>query len=152
MKRLAFLLLLGSLATPLCAEDTEATITSDELELQKNGDVTIFRGHVKMNQVPYEVQADVMTRLKATGNVKATGHVVGLWTSAKNERVRVEGEQALYEPAKETVEIWGKKQVAVYLWGVKDEALFHGDRGWISTKTPGKAKLLGNVRGHVIPG
>ncbi len=152
MKLYALPLLCFVLAATLHAADEPATITSDELELQNNGELTTFRGHVVLTQPPYEVRSDKMTRTKSDGLVKASGHVVGTWLSPKKEKVRVESEEALYAPNLETVELWGKKPVAVFLKGLKDEAHFIGDRGWMYTKTPGKARLIGNVRGHVIPG
>src|SRR6266700_1967397 len=75
----------------------EATITSDELELQNNGEVTIFRGHVVLEQNPYQVRADKMVRTRATSIVDADGHVIGSWVSAKGEKIRVEGEKASYD-------------------------------------------------------
>lgn len=145
-------LVVACCATSLYAGDPSATITSDELELQKNGEVTIFRGHVVLRQDLYEIRAQRMTRLKATGNVEATGQVTGTWISPKQERVRVVSDEALYRPESETVDLWGRKPVEVHLLGEKDEAHFLGERGWISTKTPGKARLIGQVTGHVIPG
>jgi lipopolysaccharide transport protein LptA len=130
---------------------SEATITSDELELQNNGEVTIFRGHVVLKQDPYEVRADRMVRTKATEVVDANGHAVGTWISAKGEKVRVEGEQARYQPSAHTVEVWGAQQVTVFVEGEKGKSTFHGDRGWMYTLAPGKAKLSGHVTGHVIP-
>ncbi len=132
--------------------ETPATITSDELELQNNGALTIFRGHVVLTQGPYEVRSDRMVRVKADGRVEAQGHVVGSWVSPKKEKVRIESEEAVYYPSKDTVELWGKTQVAVYLHSVSGQAQFRADRGWIDTKTPGKARLTGQVRGHVVPG
>ncbi len=130
---------------------SEATITSDELELQNNSAVAIFRGHVVLTQDAYQVHADRMVRTKATSLVNATGHVVGTWISAKGEKLRVEGEEARYQPQTEIVEIWGKRQVAVQLDGEKGKATFHGDRGWVYTLSPGLAKLSGHVIGHVVP-
>src|SRR5204863_1642248 len=98
---LAFAVLWGAAEI---AYASEATISSDELELQNNGEVTIFRGHVVLKQDPYEVRADRMVRTKATEIVDAEGHVVGTWISAKGEKVRVEGEAARYEPSVHTVE------------------------------------------------
>jgi len=132
--------------------DTPATITSDELELQNNGALTIFQGHVVLTQGPYEVRSDRIVRTKADGRVDARGHVVGSWVSPKKEKVRIVSEEAAYDPSKETVELWGKTQVAVYLQSVSGQAEFRADRGWIYTKTPGKARLTGHVRGHVTPG
>lgn len=136
----------------LWASETPATITSDELELQNNGEVTIFRGHVILKQEAYEIRAHQMKRLKNTGNVEASGQVVGTWISAKQDKVRVESDEALYRPASDTVDLWGRKPVEVHLFGQKDQAHFQGERGWISTKTPGKARLTGQVTGHVNPG
>jgi len=133
------------------ARGAEATISSDELEMQNNGEKAIFRGHVVLTQVPYQVYGDQMIRTKATGIVNASGHVIGTWVSPKGEKVRVEGDQARYEPSTETVEVWGKRQVAVQLDGEKGTATFHGDRGWVYTHMPGRAKLFGQVTGHVIP-
>lgn len=146
---LAFLFLAGSMAY---AADVPATITSDQLELDKNGETTIFSGHVILTQTPYEVRSNRMTRRKSTGNVFAHGNVVGTWVSAKNERVRIESDEALYKPIAQTIELWGKKQVAVHLFQKHDEAHFQGDRGWVYTQTPGKARLVGRVTGRVIPG
>lgn len=138
-------------AVGYAARSTEATITSDELELQNNGEVTIFRGHVVLKQDPYEIRADHMVRTKATGLVNADGHVMGTWVSAKGEKVQVQGDEALYKPAVETVEIWGKGRVHVQLDGEKGKGTFHGDRGRVFTQQPGKARLTGQVTGHLIP-
>ena len=70
------------------AAATGATITSDELELQNNGDLTIFTGHVVLKQAAYQIKSDRMVRTKATGIVDSTGHVVGTWVSLKNEKIR----------------------------------------------------------------
>ena len=148
---MAILCVTGSALGSRPAFAAEATITSDELELQHNGDISLFRGHVVLNQDPYEIHADLMTRTKVDSMVNAEGHVVGTWVSAQHEKVRVEGESARYDPNKHNAEVWGKQQVAVHLDGEKGQALFHGDRGWIDTLTPGKARLVGHVTGHVIP-
>ncbi len=129
----------------------EATITSDELELQNNGEITIFTGHVVLKQDDYLIQADRMVRTKATGIVDADGHVVGTWISPKKEKIVVNGDHARYQPASTVVEIWGPRRVDVHLDGEKGKATFHGDRGWILTQQPGKARLVGQVTGHVIP-
>jgi lipopolysaccharide transport protein LptA len=139
------------LCSGLARGAAEATISSDELEMQNNGERTIFSGHVVLTQVPYQVRADQMIRTKATGIVDAAGRVVGTWVSPKGENVRVEGEKARYNPSTETVEVWGDHQVGVRLDGEKGNALFHGDRGWVYTHLPGRAKLSGQVTGHVIP-
>jgi lipopolysaccharide transport protein LptA len=136
---------------PSFAAAAQATITSDELELQNNGELTIFTGHVILTQDPYEVHSDRMVRTKATGIVTADGHVIGTWISPKKEKVRVKGDQARYDPVAQTVEIWGKSRVHVQLDGEKGKGTFHGDRGWIFTQQPGRAKLIGQVTGHVIP-
>jgi len=154
MKRkgsLLLVLLVAALHAPRYGHAAEATITSDELEIQNNGERTIFRGHVVLVQTPYEVHSDQMVRVKETGVVNADGHVVGSWVSPKSEHVRIDGEQAVYDPATQTVQIWGKQQVAVELNGEKGHALFHGNRGWAFTQTPGKARLTGQVTGHVVP-
>jgi hypothetical protein len=39
----------------------------------------------------------------------------------------------------------------VFVDGEKGQSTFHGDRGWMYTLTPGKAKLSGQVTGHLIP-
>ena len=130
----------------------EATIASDELEIRDNGVMTIFSGHVILKQKPYEIHADRMARAKADASVKANGHVVGTWISAKGEKVRIEGDSAQYDPSAKTVEVWsGQQQVLVHVDGEKGEATFHGDRGWVYTLTPGKARLVGRVTGHVVP-
>src|ERR1700687_31688 len=98
---LAVLVVLGSGGRMSFA--AEATITSDELELQNNGEITIFSGHVVIKQDPYEVRSDRMVRTKVTGVVNAVGHVIGTWISPKKERVRVEGEQARYFPDLESL-------------------------------------------------
>jgi lipopolysaccharide transport protein LptA len=152
MKRFSLFLSACLLASVCVAQDPQATLTSDELELKNNGTLTIFRGNVVLTQAPYEVRAERMTRTQSTGHVQATGRVVGTWVSPKKERVRLESDEALYDPAKQIVEFWGKKQVSVFLKSEKDQALFHGDRGWMSTRTPGKARLVGHVRGHITPG
>ena len=141
--------LFSSLASGLYA--AQATITSDELEIQNNGEVTTFSGHVILKEKPYEIRADRMVRMKSDAHVDAKGHVVGTWLSAKGEKVHIEGDQARYEPESHTVEVWGDHQVSVSVAGEQGSALFHGDRGWVYTLTPGKAKLAGRVNGHVIP-
>ena len=130
---------------------SEATIASDELELRNNGEVTIFKGHVVLKQDPYQVSSDRMVRTKATGIVDATGHVKGTWVSPQGEKVQVTGDTARYDPASDTLEIWGPGRVQVQLDGEKGKAHFFGDRGWVFTRQPGRAKLIGHVTGHLIP-
>jgi len=142
---------MGMTAWAHAAANRPATITSDELELQNNGEITIFTGHVILKQDNYRVIADHMVRTKATGIVDADGHVVGTWISPKNEKSVVIGDFARYKPAENEIEIWGPRRVDVNLDGERGKAMFHGDRGWVSTLQPGKAKLMGQVTGHIIP-
>ncbi len=146
-------LLLSCFATLSFAQKptTPATITSDELELRNNGALTIFTGHVVLTQDPYQVQADRMVRTRSTGIADAMGHVEGTWVSPKGEKVKVLGDTARFDPALETLEVWGPGRVHVSLEGEKGSALFHGDRGWVFTHQPGRAKLIGQVTGHVVP-
>jgi lipopolysaccharide export system protein LptA len=84
----------------------EATITSDEMEVVNNGARTIFRGHVVLKEVPYELHADRMERTRATGVVQAWGHIVGTWVKPEGEKGMAEGDRARYDPADETTEWW----------------------------------------------
>ncbi len=134
-----------------CLSAAGATITSDELELRDNGELTIFSGHVVLKQEPYKITADRMVRPKATEIVDASGRVTGNWLSAKHEKVRVASDYARYNPTAETIDLWGSSRVKVQLEGPNGKASFVGDQGWASTHQPGKARLSGHVTGHVIP-
>ena len=133
------------------ASSAPATISSDELELKNNGETTIFLGHVILKQENYEIHANRMIRTKSTGIVDAKGHVIATWISAKKEKIQVFGDEARYQPALNTVDVWGPHRVDVQLDGEKGKALFHGDKGWVSTLQPGKATLTGQVTGHITP-
>src|SRR4051812_17674586 len=93
-----------ALAVP--APSSEATISSDELELRNNGALSIFTGHVKLKQEPYLLQADRMERTKSTGLVTAKGHIHGTWNGEKGEKGQVYADQGFYKPAEKTVELW----------------------------------------------
>jgi lipopolysaccharide export system protein LptA len=88
---------------------SEATITSDELEMRNNGEKTYFRGHVILTEDPYLLDADEMIRTKQTGIVTAHGHLKGTWLSEKGEKVNAFGEDGQYEPAVPKTELWGGK-------------------------------------------
>ncbi|MFA5975881.1 MAG: LptA/OstA family protein [Elusimicrobiota bacterium] len=194
----------------------EATITSDELQMQDNGAQTIFTGNVVLIQSPYRLEADRMQRTKATGLVQARGHVRGTWISDSGEKIVATGQHARYDPNEEISELWGEPEVTrwetprdtcpvvlnaeriiaqqrqktilaqqnvrirqgtrlltrseqgqysqtdktIHLWGkkgvfihVKDtrgSADFTSNRGWVLLD-PKEARLIDNVRGHVIP-
>lgn len=97
-------------AAPVAAS-TEATITSDWLELRDNGAQAIFTGQVVLIQAPYRLEADRMIRTKATGIVLADGHVRGTWIADAGEKVVATGRHARYDPGQETSELWGDPRV-----------------------------------------
>jgi lipopolysaccharide export system protein LptA len=86
---------------------SEATITSDELEIRNNGEQTYFHGHVVLKEDPYLLNADQMVRTKATGVVTASGHLDGTWLSGKGEKVKAYGNEGRYDPQPPTTELWG---------------------------------------------
>jgi len=86
---------------------SETTITSDELEILDNGAQTVFTGHVVLTQDPYQLFADRMTQIKATGIVEAKGHIRGTWKGDKGERSVATGANARYTPAEKVTELWG---------------------------------------------
>lgn len=98
--------------------DSEATLTSDELEIVENGAKTVFRGHVRLTHQAYRMESDVMTRSGADGPVLARGRVKGTWTSPSGERMEATGGQARYDPAQETVELWDSPRVTRYATAV----------------------------------
>jgi len=147
----AIIFLTGLVRAASIASASDATISSDELELQDNAEVSIFKGHVILKQDAYEIHADRMVRTKKTGIVHAVGHVVGRWISEKGEKVRIEGDSAVYQPVHKTVDVDAKPQVSVFIESVQGNSTFHGDRGWADVAAPGKARLMGHVTGHVIP-
>ena len=101
-------LLLGVVRT--CAAPTsEATITSDEMEMRESGEKTFFRRHVVLKDDPYALLADEMMQIKATGNVSAQGHLEGTWRSDKGEKVKAYGDEGLYTPTPPKTELWGKR-------------------------------------------
>lgn len=89
----------------------EATITSDDLEIQDNGKITIFKGHVILQQAPFSLKADRMIRIRDTGVVNADGNLLGAWVSVKSERVQATGSFATYTPKAETIELWGNPKL-----------------------------------------
>lgn len=109
------MVLLGTVVGGVCvprlqaAEKADSTITSDELEIQNNGEKTYFRGHVVLQEDPYILKADQMARMKATGIVTARGHLDGTWMSEQGEKIKAYGEEGLYNPAPPKTELWGGK-------------------------------------------
>jgi lipopolysaccharide export system protein LptA len=90
---------------------SEATISSDEMELLNNGAMTIFSGHVVLERPPYVLKADRMTREKTSGVVQSQGHIVGTWTQENGQKTVAEGSRASYVPGTETTELWGNPRV-----------------------------------------
>ena len=87
-------------------ETAETTITSDQMELIDNGAQTVFTGHVVLQQSPYVMTADRMTRLRDTGIVEADGHIVGTWLKPTGEKTVAVGDRARYNPQAQTTELW----------------------------------------------
>ncbi len=98
-------------ATPAPAPASEATISSDELEIQDNGEQAFFRGHVILKQDPYLLHADSMKRAKKTGIVEASGHLDGTWLSGSGERVKAYGRKGRYTPSPQVTELWEKAEL-----------------------------------------
>jgi lipopolysaccharide export system protein LptA len=90
---------------------SQATITSDELELRDNGALTFFRGHVVLTEDPYVLHADRMLRTKATGIVDADGHLDGTWISDKGEKIKAYGQQGRYTPMPQVTDLWEKARL-----------------------------------------
>src|SRR5262245_3920083 len=90
----------------LRAEEPSATLTSDEMEIRDNGEVTSFRGHVVVKELPYELRADQMRQTKATGVVDAEGNIAGVWYAKSGEKVKAFGRKGRYQPSPETTELW----------------------------------------------
>jgi lipopolysaccharide transport protein LptA len=93
------------------SKSTEATITSDELELQNNGAVTIFRGHVVLESEAYTLKARRMTQVKKTTVVKADGKVDAVWRGDNGEKYHGVGDHATYDPRTKVSDLWGHAQV-----------------------------------------
>lgn len=90
---------------------SEATITSDELELHDNGAKTVFRGHVVLTQEPYILTANRMERVRDTEVVNAFGNIKGTWISEKGEKMVATGERGRYNPKEETIELWDRPKL-----------------------------------------
>src|SRR5436190_24189136 len=76
------------------ASSPEATISSDQLELIDNGSKTVFTGHVLLEQAPYVLKADRMTRYQSNGLVEGEGHVHGTWINPAGGKTEARGEHA----------------------------------------------------------
>jgi lipopolysaccharide export system protein LptA len=127
----------------------EATITSDQLEILDNGQKTIFLGHVVLKRAPYTLHADRMVRTQPGGRVEAEGAVIGTWQTEKSKGA-IQSDSAQYDPAKGITELWGQRPVTLQVTEMQGSAQFEGDRGWMSLE-PKKARLIGRVRGHILP-
>jgi lipopolysaccharide export system protein LptA len=109
----ALILVLAAIA-PAASSDkpaTEATITSDELEIKNSGAEAVFRGQVVLKQDPYVLTADRMTQNRASGVVEARGRVLGTWVSETGEKLIAEGRSARYTPSTKVTELWGNPKL-----------------------------------------
>jgi lipopolysaccharide transport protein LptA len=96
---------------PAAPAQSDATISSDEMELINNGERTVFSGHVVLTRTPYVLTADKMTRYK-DGIVEGEGHIVGSWSQDKGEKTQATGQQARYNPQAQTTELWGHPKLS----------------------------------------
>jgi lipopolysaccharide export system protein LptA len=130
----------------------EATISSDQLEIQDGGRKSVFTGHVVLRQEPHVLFADRMVRTQPSGLVTAQGHLEARWLPPSGEKAKVLSELGRYDPLSQVIEVWGPPHVEVRLADKqRGTATFYGDRGWVFLDKK-KARLEGHVRGHVIPG
>lgn len=129
----------------------EATVTSDQLEIHDNGQQSIFTGHVVLTQDPYVIRADRMVQRQADKLVTADGHIQARWESPKGEKAIVTAAHGRYDQKAGIVQLWGPSRVTVEIADAQGTGTFIGDRGWMSLD-PKKARLQGDVRGHIIPG
>jgi len=106
------------------APKSEATITSDELEIMDNGAKTFFRGHVILKQDPYLLHADQMVRTKATSIVEAEGNLDGTWISEKGEKIKAYGQKGRYTTTPQVTDLWEKAQL-IRWENVSDTAPVH---------------------------
>jgi lipopolysaccharide export system protein LptA len=109
---IAFLLISGSNVRAEEAPAKPTQITSDNLQLEKGGLLTLFRGNVLLKQLEQWIKADVMTRSRLTGVANAKGNVVGTWFSPKGEKIIGVGDFARYIPLAQTTELWGDGRIA----------------------------------------
>jgi len=101
---------------------SEATITSDELEIRAGGEQTFFRGHVVLNDAPYLLKADRMQRTRDTGTVSVMGHLDGTWLSDKGETIKAYGDEGLYKTTPPVTELWGGRPKLIRWETAQDKA------------------------------
>ena len=123
----------------------EATITSDELEMQDNGARTVFTGHVVLRDPPYVLRADRMVQTKKTGIVDTYGHVEGTWISETGEKLVAIGRDGEYRPAEKTTELWGECQADA----MGDGRGYHSLCGYTIVLLPMKIRMEVLARHHV---
>jgi lipopolysaccharide export system protein LptA len=122
---------------------SEATISSDEMELIDNGSKTVFNGHVLLSRPPYEMKADKMTRVQADGVVEAEGNIIGLWKNPAGDKVKAVGHHARYSPQVQTLELWGDPRLTRWespkdqtpLIVTADRFIAHNDTHMIQAET-----------------
>ncbi len=100
--------------TVWAAEEKEATITSDQLELVDHGAVTVFTGNVVLTQGAYVLKADRVTQKKESGVADAYGSIHATWMSATGEKILAVGDRARYNPKTKVTELW--ENAAVTRW------------------------------------
>jgi lipopolysaccharide export system protein LptA len=142
------LLLLTGLAVQAAtppAPTSEATIRSDELELQDNGAFTVFMGNVVLRQDPYLLKADRMVRSKATQIVDVKGRVKGTWNADTGEKFVAVGDFGRYSPTTEITELWGRSKVTRWETAKDTAPVVVTAERFIADRRAGTVRAVGKV-------
>ncbi len=142
----------GALVLPPAPISSEATITSDQMELVDHGAKTIFDGNVLLQKELYELKADRMTRERESGLIHVKGRIVGTWKSPDRGNVQIRGDQGVYNPTTEKAELWtGPSKKVMVDWNDKQgKARFYSERAEFDA-TARKVRLINRVTGHIVP-
>src|SRR5262249_23343769 len=118
---------------------SDATLSSDEMELINNGGKAVFTGHVVLDRPPYQLKAKKMTRTENNGLVEAEGRIIGTWKGEAGAQLQAQGDHGRYDPATQIAELWTdpNKQVAVNWKDERGRGDFLSDRAvmFVSSRT-----------------
>jgi lipopolysaccharide export system protein LptA len=107
---------------------------------------TMTRWETARDTMPVVLNALHFTAKQKENIMEAHGQVV----VRQMPRFEAHSDEARYDRNLGTLEMWGQKQVATHLNDGKGSGDFLSDRAWMKLE-PRRARLTGNVKGHVIP-
>jgi len=108
-----FIIIVFTFIWPVLAENKleKVVITGETMELKDDGDITVFRGGVKLQKGASTLLGDEMQYDKQKGFVEIDGNVLVRFRSEKNETVYAKGDAAEYHEHAGAGHIWGKPEI-----------------------------------------